>query len=210
MCQRSCPSIDVRYGWGVGANGRTRAAKTPAPPGSAEDDAASRRNVRLDILEAMLHLENEKGHLGWKISDLARAAGVSRTLVYYHFGRTKPEILDAGIEVIAEEYFGLTDDRAKLVEQGRGWESVMHTRRMIASRPAFAIFYLRWRSHKRSPLAAKLAGIDARYQAMLARAFPHLSPEKIVALHGMLYGVVTAPFLTDEAIVVIRDLALHL
>jgi len=163
-------------------------------------------NVRLDILEAMLALENEKGHLAWKISELARKAKVSRALVYYHFGKTKPEILDAGIEVIAEEYFGLTTDRAKLVFEGKGWDSVARTREMIATRPAFAIFYLRWRSQKKSPLAKKLADIDARYEAMLARAFPKLTPDQVLALHGVLYAVVTAPFLTPESIAVLRNL----
>lgn len=164
-------------------------------------------NVRLDILEAMLKLENEKGHLAWKVADLARSAGVSRALVYYHFGKTKPDILDAGIEIIAEEYFGLTKKRSELVERGQGWASVAHTRAMITARPSFAIFYLRWRSQKATPIGKKLAAIDARYQAMLARAFPQLSPPKIIALHAMLYGVVTAPFVTDEAVEVIRKLA---
>ena len=187
--------------------------KTKASSASRDDEAGANatqvRQVRLDILEAMLRLENEKGHLAWKISELARAANVSRTLVYYHFGRTKPEILDAGIEVIAEEYFGLTKSRAKLVEQGSGWDSVLHTRTMITQRPSFAIFYLRWRSQKTSAIAKKLAGIDARYEAMLARAFPKLTPSKVTALHGLLYGIVTAPFLTDEAVDVLRDVALR-
>lgn len=163
-------------------------------------------NVRLDILEAMLHLENEKGHLAWKISDLARSAGVSRTLVYYHFGQTKKEILDAGIELIALEYFGLTDDRADLLRKGNGWDSVIQTQAMIRSRPAFATFYVRWRSQTGSPIAAKLVAIEERYQAMLTSAFPHLSKTQVIALHGILYGVVMSPFLTPEATDLIRKL----
>ena len=186
----------------------------PSPKRPADDEPVAfqneRRNVRLEILEAMLLLENEKGHLGWKISDLARAAGVSRTLVYYHFGRTKNEILDAGIEVIAIEYFGLGEDRESLLRQGKGWDSVLQTRRMILTHPSFAIFYLRWRTRPRSPIATKLAAIEERYQAMLQRAHPHLSRRKIVALHGILWGVVTAPFLDDDAIDVIRERVLRL
>ncbi len=175
-----------------------------------ESEPVPKRNVRLDILEAMMLLENEKGHLGWKISDLARAADVSRTLVYYHFGRTKREILDAGIELIAVEYFGISPERAAMLRQGKAWDSLMHTRQMVLERPAFSVFYLRWRTQKRSPLAVKLIEIEKRYQAMLSAAFPHLAKEQIVALHSILYGVVSAPFLTDEAIEVIRSLLLHL
>jgi AcrR family transcriptional regulator len=194
------------YGWTMEARAKTKSAKTA----EQDLDESARRNVRLDILEAMLRLENEKGHLAWKISDLARLAGVSRTLVYYHFGRTKPEMLDAGIELIAVEYFGLTDERATLVREGKGWESVRQTREMIRSRPAFAVFYLRWRMQPRSPIAAMLVAIEQRYQAMLATAFPKLSKHEIVALHGILYGVVMSPFLTDEAIDVVQKLVRHL
>jgi AcrR family transcriptional regulator len=167
-------------------------------------------NVRLDILEAMVRLENEKGHLGWKISELARAAGVSRALVYYHFGRTKQDILDAGIEILAAEYFGITEERASLLRAGKGWDSALRSRQMTAARPSFVVFYLRWRAQKMSPLAAKFVDIERRYQAMLATAYPQLSPEKVGALHGIMHAVVTAPFLTDEALEVLRQLTVHL
>jgi AcrR family transcriptional regulator len=179
-------------------------------PIADDQEPAAKAKVRLDILEAMVRLENERGHLAWKISELARAAAVSRALVYYYFGRTKAEILDAGIEVLAEEYFGLTDERERLLGQGKGWESALASRRMALARPAFVVFYLRWRTQKRSPLAAKLAEIDRRYEAMLTVAYPQLSRDQIVALHGILYSVVTAPFLTDEALEVLRRLAAHL
>ena len=45
---------------------------------------------------------------------------------------------------------------------------------------------------------------------MLSKAFPHLSRAKVVALHGILYGVVTAPFLSEEAVEEIRKLLLKL
>src|SRR5262249_15127056 len=99
------------------------AVKSRKPLTGDAIDETARRDVRLDILEAMLLLENEKGHLRWKISDVARVAKVSRTLVYYYFGRTKQELLETGVELLGEEYFGLTEEREKLLHEGKGWES---------------------------------------------------------------------------------------
>lgn len=168
------------------------------------------RDVRLDIVEAMVLLEASKGHLGWKISELARAAGVARSLAYYHFGRTKREILETGIEIIAEQYFGMTEDRARMLDAGKGWDSVLQTRDAIRARPSFASFYLRWRLQPQTPFGRQLARIERRYQKMLRTSFPHLSEDEVVALHGILHSVVTAPFMTDASIDVVRRLLLRL
>ena len=42
--------------------------------------------VRSRVLQAVIAAEVAKGHLKWKVSDLARHAKVSRPLIYYHFG----------------------------------------------------------------------------------------------------------------------------
>jgi AcrR family transcriptional regulator len=165
--------------------------------------------AQIDILETMLSLEAAKGHMQWKISDLARAAKVSRSLIYYYFGRSKREIVETGVDIVAAEYFGLTQETVDLLRQRRGWETVLRTRERILSRPAFAVFYLRWRTFD-SPLRTRLVKIEERYQRMLREAFPHLSMSRVVGLHGILYGIVTAPFLTTEAIDEVRELLLHL
>jgi hypothetical protein len=36
-----------------------------------------------------------------------------------------------------------------------------------------------------------------------------LAHDQIIALHTILYGVVTSPFLTDEALAIVRKLVTH-
>jgi hypothetical protein len=43
--------------------------------------------------------------------------------------------------------------------------------------------------------------IEKRYQQKLKSIFPHLSKEQIEALHSMLHGIVTAPFLSEKGLV---------
>jgi len=157
------------------------------------------QNVRLDILNKVIELETSKGHLKWKVSDLARISKVSRPLIYYHFGKTKREILVSSLEIIAAEYYGLNEERFEMLKNGRGWQSVLQTRDMFMKNPSFATFYMKWRMTK-TPLQEVFLRVEKKYQESLQKNFPHLSKAKVGALHAILQGVVTAPFLTAEAL----------
>lgn len=151
------------------------------------------------ILHAMVSLEVSKGHLKWKLSDLSRKSGIKRPLIYYHFGKTKKAIFENGVLTVANEYFGLTEERLKMLSDGRAYESLMLTRKMIQENPSFAIFYLKWRSEK-SPLQKKLIEIEKKYQKTLKKLFPKSTDSEIVAFHGVFYSIVVAPFLDEAAI----------
>ena len=45
------------------------------------------------ICDVLIRLDVQKGHLKWTISDVARIARVTRSLIYYYFGRKKEELL---------------------------------------------------------------------------------------------------------------------
>jgi len=167
------------------------------------------KNIKLGILNKVVELETRRGHLKWKVSDLARLSKVSRPLIYYHFGKTKREILVSSLEIVSSEYFGLNQERISMLKSGKGWESVLQTREMFLSKPAFATFYLKWRMTK-SPFQEIFIKIEKQYQNSLQLNFPHFSKAKIIALHAILQGVVTAPFLTADALNEIFELTKRL
>lgn len=162
--------------------------------------------TNLKIPHAVIELEVMKGHLRWTVAALARKVKVSRPLIYYHFGRTKEQILDKSILLVAEEYFGINPERIKMLQEGRAVESLLLTRKLLRDTPAFGLFYSRGRVIK-SPLQKKLIEIENRYQAMLKNHFPQLSEEKIRALHGLFYGIVMAPFLDEKSIAIMIQAA---
>jgi len=169
----------------------------------------TKQKIRLDILSKVIELENAKGHLKWKVSDLARLSKVSRPLIYYHFGKTKREILVSSLETIATEYYGLNEERFKMLKTGKGWESVLKTREMFLKTPSFVTFYMKWRMTK-SSLQEIFLRFEKQYQDSLQNFFPHLTRAKIIALHAILQGVVTAPFLTPESLDEIFELTKRL
>lgn len=154
---------------------------------------------RFLISNAVISLDVSKGHLKWKVADLARLTKLSRSLIYYHFGRSKADILTNAFSFIAEEFYGLTADRMQLLKEGKIAQSLLRTRHLYLKNPSLAVFYLRWRSSK-SPLQKQMIHFENRYQAKLKSLFPNCSPLEITIVHGLFHGLVTSPFLTDGEI----------
>lgn len=154
---------------------------------------------RFEILAKIIEYDCLKGHLRWKVSDLARATRVSRPLIYYHFGKTKQDILMTSAGLLADLYFGLTEEREAMLREGRAWESLLISRELFRKNPSFAVFYFRWRMSE-SPAQTKIIEKERQYQTMLKKVFPTLSQEKILVLHALNQAVVTAPYLSAEGL----------
>lgn len=150
------------------------------------------------IVNAVLAFENQKGHLKWKVSEVARASKVSKSLVYYYLGSTKEAILDACIRIGAEEFYGLNAERNSMIQGGDLISSIKYTREIFLKNYAFNAFYLKWRLSP-APIGEKLREYDARYQQKLHHLFPHLSDTERLALQALFHGLVVAPVLSDEA-----------
>ena len=152
--------------------------------------------IQNKIIETVFALEVQAGHLKWSVSQIARVAGISRSLVYYHFGKTKKDIVLECLEQIACEFYGLTDERKALSQV----ESLKLSHRMYKNNPAYATFYQKWR-HRPSAIRDKYLDLEKRYDEKLAKAYPLASSAQRDALHGFFHGIVTAPFLNEKAIV---------
>ncbi len=151
--------------------------------------------VRSKIFNSVIAAEVSKGHLKWKVSDIARITGVSRPLIYYHFGISKEAILYECLNVLAKEYYGLTNERRNLLKAGRLLESLLQTRKMFIKNPSIVVFYQKWRMQSESPIRRLLIEIECKYQEKLNSEFPHLNGSEIKTLHALFHGVVCAPFL---------------
>lgn len=151
------------------------------------------------IANAVISLEVSKGHLKWKVSDLARLSKVSRALIYYHFGKSKYDIVVNSFLFVAEEFYGFSEKRMQLLKDGKIHESLLQTRYLYLKNPSLAVFYLRWRSLK-SPLQKHMMDLEKKYQTKLKALFPKCTAFEIEIVHGFFHGLVTSPFLSDEAI----------
>ncbi len=154
--------------------------------------------VRARVVQAVIAAEVAKGNLKWKVSDIARFTKVSRPLIYYHFGKTKKDILSECLNVIAEDYYGLTPERSESLEPKIMLDSLLRTRNMFVKNPALVVFYQRERM-KDSAAGRQLVEIEKRFQKKLKTQFPKTSEEIIKGLHALFHGIISAPFLDEES-----------
>jgi AcrR family transcriptional regulator len=155
--------------------------------------------VRSRVLQAVMAAEVSKGHLKWKVSEIARFTGVSRPLIYYHFGKTKKEILNECLAVVAEDHYSLASERAKSLKPETILESLTRTRKMFLKNPSLVVFYQRARMQN-SDIGRQLIAIEKRYQEKLKKSFPKMSADQIVGLHALFHGMITAPFLDARSL----------
>jgi AcrR family transcriptional regulator len=158
---------------------------------------ASKRKV----LSHVLALDGTKGHLKWKVSELARRVGMTRPLVYYHFGRTKLEILENSLELLADEFYGFSRPFEKAPKLGTKEfeEDFVRAQRFISKFPGLTILYVRCRTGE-SPLRKKFIEFEKKFQNKLKYQCPGIDQPTAEALHVLLHGIVHAPFSDEQAV----------
>jgi AcrR family transcriptional regulator len=187
---------------------RTTARKRvqPSPSkskSSSSNPASSKDELFWKILDSAIRLECTRGHLKWKMTDLSRASGVTRSLIYYYFGQSKVALLKAAIQIIGEEFFGLDAYRHQLWEQGRVAESLRLTRELFKRAPYVGIFY----QTQRQPGAVfynEMIDLERRYIERLVRNKPELSRDEVLLLFATLFGLVTLHDLPDSVLDVLK------
>jgi AcrR family transcriptional regulator len=169
--------------------------------------AGEAHEVRMKILNLILTYEVSKGHLKWKVSDVARKLKLSRSLIYYHFGKSKAEILDSCYQLIAEEFYGLREDLPALrsADQPAIEAAFLKTQAIYLDNPAIVIFFHRWRLERSEP-QARILKMEERFRAKLKNAYPRLSPDELLAFQTIIHGAVTSPFCPPAAMKVLVEL----
>lgn len=155
----------------------------------------SKDEIYLQIVNAVLKLEVEKGHLRWSLSDLSRVAKVSRTLIYYYFGKSKEEILNVAIDLIGVELFGLNRD----LRDSDFLQAVKKSRRAFVQHPYIPLFYLKW-SGSQTLAGEHLKSLEEKYIASLKQLFPGTNEEVLWAMFSLFFGLAATPHLEEKSI----------
>jgi AcrR family transcriptional regulator len=151
------------------------------------------------VLNAAMELDFRRGHLKWTVSELSRKSGITRSLIYYHFGRSKVTILEEAVRVIGEELIGLGEERMKQFQSGDWAGSVIRAREIANQSPFLVQFYLLHRNRP-TEIGTSILQLEERYNAKLAMAFPERSEHGRRALYAFFFGLIFAPGIDDAAI----------
>jgi len=151
------------------------------------------------ILNTAIELDFAKGHLRWSMSELSRKSKVTRSLIYYYFGKSKESILQEGVKLIGEEFFGLTPSRLDLWKKGDIGASVLQTKRLIEKSPHITSFYLVHRQSQNG-IGERIRSLETEYKKKIKKFFHEVSTPYQEVLFGLLMGMVITPNLSDESV----------
>lgn len=70
-----------------------------------EPELSQKDQVYFKICHTVLKFEVKKGHLKWSISEVSRSSGVTRSLIYYYFGKEKKQILNESARFMVDFMF---------------------------------------------------------------------------------------------------------
>lgn len=162
-------------------------------------EGLSKGEIFAKVFEAAMGLDFRKGHQRWTMSELARSSGITRTLIYYYFGKSREKILQEAVKYLGEEFFGLTNDRMTLWQSGKVSDSVMKSRNFIQTHPDLAAFYILHRSRP-TPIGQMLKDLEVRHHQKMMKFFPQSSERANRARSGLLFGLVFASGIPDDAV----------
>ena len=159
----------------------------------------SKDEIYWTVLNCALELEFKKGHLKWTMTELSRKSKITRSLIYYYFGREKMDILQAAIAVIGEEFVGVTEKRIELWRNGDFEAGLTEARRIYEKMPHLCAFYLTYRNRP-NVIGEALTKIDQAFKRKLAIIAPNATEAQINTLFAVYFGIGWSPYVGPEEI----------
>jgi len=157
-------------------------------------------DVYWKILNCALELEFRKGHLKWTLSDVSRKSKITRSLIYYHFGRSKMDILQAAIDIIGKEFTGVDNPRRQSLWFSEKYEeSLLEARQIYEKMPHLCAFYL---NHRNQPnqVGQALETIERGFKKRIKTIAPTATPAQINTLFAVYFGIGYAPGVGAEEV----------
>lgn len=151
------------------------------------------------VLNCAVELEMTKGHLKWTMTELSRKSKVTRSLVYYYFGRSKIEIIEAAVSIIGEEFAGLSEKRMKMWEEGRFEESLIEAREFHDKAPHLCAYYITFRD-KKNDVGKSLIKLENTFRRKLKKFMPRATDEQANTIFAVYFGMVYAPNVSEKEI----------
>ena len=133
------------------------------------------------------------------MSELSRASGVPRPLIYYYLGKTKSGILKDSVRLIGRDLAGFSERKLQLWREGRIADALLESRKLLEE-DRFLIAFLFAHRGLDTDIGREMLSIEREFLSKLRARFPDLNESRILAMHGLLFGLSFCPGLTEEAV----------
>ena len=124
---------------------------------------------------------------------------ISRPLIYYYFGKSKENIMKTAIDFLGQEYFGLSEERIKLWQNGEILQSVLLTRSLCQKAPQIHLVYM-FRRNLQTAVGESLREFENRHRTKIQDYYSKLSQDSVEALSAVFFGLVAMPALGQKGV----------
>ena len=152
-----------------------------------------------------MELDVKKGHQKWTLSELSRKSGITRSLIYYYFGRSKANILAEAVKMIGEDFTGMSPERLEMWKRGELAESMRITRRIYEKAPFLGPFFMQHRKSD-TETGSALRKVEKDFYGKLRSFFPQADEAQIKALFVAYWGMSFAPECDDKTVEIITGM----
>jgi AcrR family transcriptional regulator len=149
------------------------------------------------ILSSVIELETKKGALRWSLSDLSRKSGVTRSLIYYYFGKDKKELLRQAVEYYVTLFFGFRLERAEKIKKGEFADLILTARKRLSEQPYFLQFYIKHRVDQ-TELSPLFDRAEKDYLKNLEDSLPKKRKPWAKVIWALVFGLALQPRISHE------------
>jgi AcrR family transcriptional regulator len=165
----------------------------------------SKDDVYKAVLNAAIELDIQQGHLKWNYTTLARRSGISRSLIYYYFGKEKINILKEACLLFGEELAGIGDERMNAWKEGRIDIGLNKTRSMFKDYPYLVPFYFLYRTQE-NEIGDTIKRYENEGYQKRKHFFPELSDSELKVMFSFHLGLATFPGLNEDDVKLACDI----
>lgn len=157
----------------------------------------SKDEVYKAVLNSAIELDIQLGHLKWTYTLLAKRSGISRTLIYYYFGKEKINILKEACLLFGEELAGIGEERMAAWKEGRIDIGLIKTRKLLEDYPYLVPFYFLYRT-KENEIGELILRYEQEGYKKRKHFFPEMSDQDLKIMFSFHLGLATFPHINED------------
>lgn len=145
----------------------------------------SKEDVYFAVCNAILKMEVEKGHLKWTLSEISRESGITRSLIYYYFGKEKPKALEEATKFIISQFFNIERTKSMGIR-----ERLRQVLKDVRKMPYLFVFYFLEKNNG-GEIGELIKGAEKLLLVAMKKEFPDLSDIEILEIYLKELGAIT-------------------
>ena len=142
----------------------------------------SKEEIYFMVLNAILKMEIAKGHLKWTLSDISRESKVTRSLIYYYFGKEKKAVLATAYQYLVERFYSLDKPNPLPLRQ-----RLSNILKDLKEMPYLILLFYSAKGED-SEFGRIIRKKETEFLKGLQKEFPHLSETQILEVYLMELG----------------------